>query len=164
MDKLDDLVASHLEERLLQPKRLETILGNLLDRREERAERRREHLAELNRRITETDQRLNRLYDAIEAGLADLNDSVLKESMAGLKAIRDQATADAERVQMTLDSAGNQAITVDMIGAFTMRPATDCDSKGRLSAGSPARLSPARRGRRHRGLQCREPRPLLEKG
>ena len=118
MDKLDDLVASHLEERLLQPKRLETILGNLLDRREERAERRREHLAELNRRITETDQRLNRLYDAIEAGLADLNDSVLKDRMAGLKAIRDQAQADAARIQMTLDSSGNQSITVDMIGAF----------------------------------------------
>ena len=118
MDKLDDLVASHLEERLLQPKRLETILGSLLDRREERAERRREHLAELNRRITETDQRLNRLYDAIEAGLADLNDSALKERMTGLKAIRDQATADAERIQMTLDSSGNQSITVDMIGAF----------------------------------------------
>ncbi|WP_234682348.1 recombinase zinc beta ribbon domain-containing protein [Bradyrhizobium monzae] len=70
MDKLDDLIASHLEERLLRPDRLKTILANLLDRREERTERRREHLAELNRRITETDQRLNRLYDAIEAGLA----------------------------------------------------------------------------------------------
>ena len=131
MDKLDDLVASHLEERLLQPKRLETILGNLLDRREERAERRREHLAELNRRITETDQRLNRLYDAIEAGLADLNDSVLKERMAGLKAIRDQATADAERIQMTLDSSGNQSITVDMIDAF----ATEARNGLRLEGG-----------------------------
>ncbi|XUP57660.1 recombinase family protein [Allorhizobium sp. Av2] len=118
MDKLDDLVASHLEERLLQPKRLVTILISLLGRREERAERRREHLAELNRRITETDQRLNRLYDAIEAGLADLSDSVLKERMAGLKAIRDQALADADRTQATLDSAGNQAITVDMIDAL----------------------------------------------
>jgi hypothetical protein len=28
--KLDDLVASHMEERLLQPKRLKTILANLL--------------------------------------------------------------------------------------------------------------------------------------
>jgi hypothetical protein len=27
MDKLDDLVASHLEEHLLQPERLETILA-----------------------------------------------------------------------------------------------------------------------------------------
>lgn len=118
MDKLDDLVANHLQDRLLQPKRLETVLTSLLDRREERTERRREHLAELNRRITETDQRLNRLYDAIEAGLADLNDSVLKERMAGLKAIPDQATTDAERAQAMLDSTGNQAVTPDMIEGF----------------------------------------------
>jgi site-specific DNA recombinase len=118
MDKLDDLIANHLQDRLLQPKRLETVLTSLLDRREERTERRREHLAELHRRITETDQRLNRLYDAIEAGLADLNDSVLKERMAGLKAIRDQATTDAERAQATLDTTGNQAVTPDMIEGF----------------------------------------------
>ena len=119
MDKLDDLIASHLEERLPQPERLETILFSLLDRRQERAERRREHLAELNRRITETDQRLNRLYDAIESGVAALDDSALKERIAGLKALRDQATADAERIQATLDSAGNQAITPDMIETFS---------------------------------------------
>ncbi len=66
MDKLDHLVADHIADRLLQPSRLETILASIIDRREERTERRREHLVELNRRIAETDQRLNRLYDAIE--------------------------------------------------------------------------------------------------
>lgn len=119
MDKLDHLVASHLEDRLLQPKRLEAILSNLLDRRQERSERRREHLADLRRRITETDQRLGRLYDAIESGVAALDDVGLKDRIAGLKAIRDQATADAERIQMTLDSRGNQAITTDMIDALS---------------------------------------------
>jgi hypothetical protein len=44
MDKLDDLVASHLESQLLQPGRLETILAAVLDRREEHAERRRDRL------------------------------------------------------------------------------------------------------------------------
>ena len=127
MDKLDDLIASHLEERLLQPDRLKTILVNLLDRREERAERRREHLAELNRRITETDQRLNRLYDAIEAGLADLDDSALKERMAGLKAIRDQANADAERTQATLDSSGNKRSRWIWSKPSPARLAMDCD-------------------------------------
>ena len=34
MDKLDDLVASHLEDRLLQPERLETIFAAVLDRRQ----------------------------------------------------------------------------------------------------------------------------------
>ena len=55
MDKLDDLVASHLEDRLLQPERLETILARVLDRRQERSERQREHIAELNRRAAESE-------------------------------------------------------------------------------------------------------------
>ena len=119
MGKLDDLVANHLDERLLAPSRLETILSSLLDRRSDRAERRREQLAEINRRVTETEARLNRLYDAIEAGLADLNDENLKERMTSLKAIRDQAKAEAERLQATLDSSGNQTITVDMLDSLS---------------------------------------------
>ena len=60
MEKLDNLVASHIEDRLLQPERLEEVLASVLDRRQERTERRREHIAELNKRATETDQRLKR--------------------------------------------------------------------------------------------------------
>ncbi|MCJ8507939.1 recombinase family protein [Rhizobium lemnae] len=119
MDRLDHLVASHLEERLLQPKRLETILSSLLDRRQERTERRREHLADLHRRITETDQRLGRLYDAIESGVAALDDVGLKDRIAGLKAIRDQAAADAERIRATLDGSGDRAVTPDMIDTLS---------------------------------------------
>lgn len=119
MDKLDDLVADHLEERLLQPERLAIVLSSLLDRRQERTERRREHLGELHRRITETDQRLNRLYDAIESGVAALDDAGLKERIANLKAIRDQATADAERTQATLAGSGSNAITPDMIDTLS---------------------------------------------
>ena len=37
MEKLDSAVAEHIEQRLLQPKRLEQILLRVLDRREERA-------------------------------------------------------------------------------------------------------------------------------
>ena len=101
MDKLDHLVAGHL------------------DRRQERAERRCEHLADLNRRITETDQRLNRLYDAIESGVAALDDVGLKDPIANLKAIRDQATADAERIRMALDGSGDRAVTPEMIDALS---------------------------------------------
>ncbi|MTJ80523.1 MAG: hypothetical protein F8N37_05835 [Telmatospirillum sp.] len=54
--------AEHLEKRLLQPERLEEILSNVLGRR-------REHIAELNKRAAETELRLKRLYDAIEAGM-----------------------------------------------------------------------------------------------
>ncbi len=74
MDKLDGLVASHLEERLLQPERLETLLATVPDRRQERSERQREHIGDLKRRAAESEARLKRLYDAIEAGIADLDD------------------------------------------------------------------------------------------
>lgn len=118
MQKLDDLVADHLEKQLLQPERLETILAAVLDRREERSERRREHIAELNKRATESELRLKRLYDAIEAGVADLDDPALKDRIDGLKAIRDQAKADAERAQAMLQHSGSQAVTPQMLSKF----------------------------------------------
>lgn len=78
MERLDSLVAEHIADRLLQPERLEEILASVLDRRQERAEHRREHITEVNKRAAETDLRLKRLYDAIEAGVADLDDPALK--------------------------------------------------------------------------------------
>src|SRR6202165_132107 len=66
MEKLDTLVADHIERRLLQPARLEEILSSVLDRREERAERRTAHIAALRKRAAETDAELKRPYDAIE--------------------------------------------------------------------------------------------------
>ncbi len=98
-------------DRLLQPERLEEILASVLDRRQERAERRREHIAELNKRAAETNLRLKRLYGAIEAGVADLGDQAPKERVASLKVIRDQAQADAARAAAMLESSGQQAIT-----------------------------------------------------
>jgi hypothetical protein len=118
MEKLDDLVAGHLEDRLLQPERLETILAAVLDRREERAGRRREHIAELNRRAAESELRLKRLYDAIEAGVADLDDPALKDRIDGLKVVRDQAKTDAERAQAMLQHSGQKAVTPQMLREF----------------------------------------------
>lgn len=118
MDKLDSLVAEHIADRLLQPTRLEEVLASVLDRRQERAERRRKHIAELNKRAAETDLRLKRLYDAIEAGIADLEDPVLKERIASLKAIRDQAQADAQRAAATLESSAHQTITPQVVRKF----------------------------------------------
>jgi len=118
MEKLDDLVAEHIANRLLQPERLEDILASVLDRRLERAERRREHVAELNKRAAETNLRLKRLYDAIEAGVADLDDPALKERVVSLKAVRDQAQADAGRAAAMLESSAQQSVTPQMVQRF----------------------------------------------
>ncbi len=118
MEKLDNLVAEPIADGLLKPERLEEILASVLDRRQERADRRREHIAELNKRAAETDLRLKRHYDAIEAGVADLDDLALKEHIASLKAIRDQALADAERAGAMLESSDQQGVTPQMFQRF----------------------------------------------
>jgi hypothetical protein len=89
-----------------QPKRLEEVLSAVLHRRKERAERRSAHIAELRKRATEAEAKLKRLYDAIENGIADVSDPMLKERVTELKAIRDQSRADAERAEGALDRLG----------------------------------------------------------
>ncbi len=118
MEKLDNLVADHIADRLLQPERLEEVLASVLDRRQERAERRRGHIAELHQRAAEADLRLKRLYDAIESGVADLDDLALKDRIAGLKSIRDQAQTEAERTATALEGAGQQTVTPGMVRKF----------------------------------------------
>lgn len=94
------------------------MLSAVLDRRQERGEHRRERIAELNERATETELRLKRLYDAIESGVTDLDDPALKDRIEDLRAIRDQAKADSERAQATLDSSLHQAITPQIVERF----------------------------------------------
>src|SRR4029453_12075106 len=93
------------------------ILSRVLDRAKERAERRTAHIAELRRRAAEAEARLKRLYDAIENGIADVSDPMLKERVTELKAIRDQARADAERAEGALDRAG-PSITPQALKTF----------------------------------------------
>jgi site-specific DNA recombinase len=117
MEKLDRLVADHIEHRLLQSDRLEKILSSVLNRREERTERQATHIAELRKRATEADAKLKRLYDAIENGVTDLSDLMLKDRIAELKAIRDQARADTERAEGAIERLG-PTITAQSIKAF----------------------------------------------
>ena len=100
------------------PKGRREVLASVLDRRQERSERRCQHIAELNKRAVEADLCLKRLYDAIETGVADPGESGLKECIAGLTAIRDQAQADAMRAQAELDSAALQPVTTTVQRKF----------------------------------------------
>jgi len=111
MARLDKTVADHLEDRLLDPRRLTLLLGEVLDRREEYVERRRGHIAELRKRAAEADAKLVRLYEAIENGVADLGDPALKGRLAELSAIRDQARNDSERAAGAIERAGPELTT-----------------------------------------------------
>ena len=117
MDRLDHLVADYLEHRLLDPNRVQDMLAAHLDRREERDGRRRAQANELTKRAAEAEQRLKRLYDAIESGVADLDDPSLKERIEELKATRDQARVDAERARAAIETAG-QSLTPAQLTRF----------------------------------------------
>jgi site-specific DNA recombinase len=99
-------VAEYSEQRLLQRERLERLLSHVLDRRKDRAERRKSHIADLRKRAAEADAKLKRLYDAIENGIANLSDPMLKDRIGELKATRDQARLDAERAQEAINRGG----------------------------------------------------------
>lgn len=118
IEKLDGVVIDHIEREFLDPSRLEIVLSAMLDRRQEPNKRRREYIAELNKRATETEPRLKRLYDAIEAGVTNLEDPALEDRIEGLRALRDQAKADSERAQAMLDSLTSEAIRPQMVRSF----------------------------------------------
>ena len=50
--------------------------------------------------------------------MADLNEPGLKDRIAGLQAIRDQAQADTIRAQAMLDSAAQQPVTTTILRKF----------------------------------------------
>lgn len=119
MDKLDRAVVDHLEWRLLDPARLTTMMDQLLERREEWNERRRGHIAELRKRAAEAEAKLKRLYEAIENGVVDMADPSLKDRIAELTAVRDQAQADAERATSAVERLG-PVITPDSLRRFAL--------------------------------------------
>lgn len=117
MHKLDDAIIDHLESRLLDPYRLAALMEQLLDRREEWADQRRSHIAEMRKRATEAEAKLNRLYEAIENGLIAPDDASLKDRVAELSGIRDQARADAGRISASVDRLA-PTITPDALNRF----------------------------------------------
>src|SRR3546814_21139585 len=119
---MEDVVAKNVEDRLLQPDRLEVILAAVLDRRQEQTTRQRAHVADLNKRATETDLRLKRLFDAIENGIADVNDPDLKERIATIKATRDQAKADAERGAASPGASGRRGVAPHILAKVAPPP------------------------------------------
>jgi len=62
MEKLDQLVTSHLIERLFKPERLAAILASLSTRRAQKAESLNRRLVALQREMVEAEDKLARLY------------------------------------------------------------------------------------------------------
>src|SRR5690606_36927954 len=74
MKKLDDLVTTHLVERLFHPERLTAILASVSARRAEKAIEIDRRVSTLQTEVTEADEKLKRLYKMVEEGITDLDD------------------------------------------------------------------------------------------
>lgn len=82
MAKLDDAVTESLAEHLLTPERVGRLLAGLMDRQTARDADHAQRLAALRDKLADAESRLDRLYQAIENGIADPSDATLKERIA----------------------------------------------------------------------------------
>ena len=117
MDVLDDKVVGCLEELLLEKGHLEKLLAGVLERREAHADNLKDRIVALRKQAADAEAKLTRLYEAIENGLAELDDSNLKGRIAELKRMRDSARADADRAEDRGEGKTNQ-ITPELLEAF----------------------------------------------
>jgi len=98
-------------------KDLAAMMDNIIDHRSEWIERRHRHVADLRKRATEADQRLQRLYASIEQGVVDPAGPSLKQRMIALKKVRDKAEGDAQHAAASIDQI-MLALTPDLLRRF----------------------------------------------
>ena len=107
MDKIDALVIGAVEEQVFAPQRLIAILEAMTDRSNDTRQQLETEISRQRAAVTESQARLDRLYDAIEAGVAELHDPRFKErvdlaklqireGVATLDSLRQRSTARAE--------------------------------------------------------------------
>ncbi len=134
MEKLDRLVSEKLAERLLTPERVAKLLDGPLQRQSTRDEDYAKRLAALEAKLNSAETKLRRLYDAIEAGVADPSDPTLKDRLTAAKQDRDIAQASLDRARAELHPSSK--ITPDKIAAFAKVMRSNV-LKARLRSGAP---------------------------
>jgi site-specific DNA recombinase len=116
MDRLDRLVTERLADRLLTPERVAGLLTGLMQRQTSRDEDHASRLTALRAKLADAQSRLDRLYAAIESGVADLADETFKARVSTVKTDRDLAQIALERAVAELNPRAR--ITGENIAAF----------------------------------------------
>ena len=116
MGKLDALILDNVKSQLLVPDRMTIILGALLERQATKDSAVQERRTGLKTELAQKDEKLGRLYRAIEDGIVELDDQ-LKDRIKALKAERDLAQASLDRIAEQLSS--RTAITPERVTTFT---------------------------------------------
>ena len=89
MDKLDTIVVDQLVDRLLDPPRLTAMLSSLGSELAAKEKAVNTRIVALEREAHEAGEKLRRLYQAIEDGVAEMDD-ILKDRITALKLDRDR--------------------------------------------------------------------------
>ena len=116
MAKLDGLVIENIKERLFTPERLARILESLFERQCAKNHAVEGRRAALTAELAAVNEKLNRLYRAIEDGIVGL-DAHLKERVDALKAQRDLAQASLDRIAVQTNTRA--IVTLDRLAAFS---------------------------------------------
>ena len=95
---LDEIVLTNLKLRILVPDRIADLLRSLVERQAARSESVDRRLLTLQREVSDTEDRLKRLYRSIEDGIVELDD-ILRERTATLKSERERAKAALDRAR-----------------------------------------------------------------
>jgi site-specific DNA recombinase len=116
MAKLDGIVIENVKGRLFTPERLTRMLASLFERQLAKNRAVEDRRASLAVELARINEKLNRLYRAIEDGIVDL-DAHLKERVDALKSGRDLAQASLDRV--VIQGNARAMITPDRLAAFS---------------------------------------------
>ena len=117
MAKLDDLVTEHLADQLLTKERVEGLLEALITRQDRRKADHTQRVGALKAKFDETEKKLGNLYEAIENGMLDASDPMLKERIESRKTERDIAKTAYERA--CDEQRPGARINAEKIEAFT---------------------------------------------
>lgn len=116
MDRLDELVTHQIATQLLTTERVTSIMSGLARRQSAREGDQRSRIDSLRNAHNDAENRLGRLYAAIENGVADPADETLKTRISTVRAERDSAKAALDRALEELTP--ELRITDEKIAAF----------------------------------------------
>ena len=115
MSKLDEIILSNVKQQLLTPDRLKSILEALIERRSVKDQAIADRKTSLDASLNQVNDKLGRLYKAIEEGMIEL-DQDLKARVAALK--NEKALIEASVDRLTLHSSSQGQISPERLEAF----------------------------------------------
>jgi site-specific DNA recombinase len=98
MEKLDDLVLNQLADKVFTPDRLQAMMEALRQRMKSSKDTQQERANQINRQIKQTEERQQRLLDAIETGTIEL-DEITQRRAQQLKASREALIIELAEVR-----------------------------------------------------------------